>query len=221
MDLVNLKPDSFLSVGMAVTIWGKLCLIPKFSLLHYPYGSIHQPSSQPRAIRIPSITQAFVEVQSCSADFSHARLSGTGTWPLLKCCHSCWDKCIFKNSPFGRSLGDNVQHSWPGASFSFHILPWETPYGIHGESEGWAVPRWANLFAVHDVLLWCPVWEELLLMVSAVLCHLLMLISRSFVLLEINSERGVPTCDVYSALPWGHVINNLFPRVSWPLVLVH
>ena len=104
MDLVNLKPDSFLSVGMAVTIWGKLCLIPKFSLLHYPYGSIHQPSSQPRAIRIPSITQAFVEVQSCSADFSHARLSGTGTWPLLKCCHSCWDKCIFKNSPFGRSL---------------------------------------------------------------------------------------------------------------------
>lgn len=38
-------------------------------------------------------------------------------------------------------------------------------------------------------------------MVSAVLCHLLMLISRSFVLLEINSERGVPTCDVYSARP--------------------
>lgn len=127
MDLVNLKPDSFLSVGMAVTIWGKLCLIPKFSLLHYPYGSIHQPSSQPRAIRIPSITQAFVEVQSCSADFSHARLSGTGTWPLLKCCHSCWDKCIFKNSPFGRSLGDNVQHSWPGASFHFTFYPEKLP----------------------------------------------------------------------------------------------
>lgn len=117
MDLVNLKPDSFLSIGMAAMIWGKLYLIPKFSLLHYPYGSIHQPSSQPRAMPIPSITQAFVKVQSRSAAFPHEKLSGTGSWPLLKCCHSCWDKCVFKNSPFGRSLGDNVQHSWPGRFF--------------------------------------------------------------------------------------------------------
>lgn len=136
---------------MAATIWGKLHLITKFSLLHYPYGSVHQPSSQPRAIPIPSITQAFVKIQPCSADISHAKLSGTGTWPLLKCCHSCWDKCVFKNSPFGRSLGDNAQHSWLGASFSFHILPWETPYGIRGESEGWGCPSLSK--SVHSS--WC------------------------------------------------------------------
>ena len=191
-------------------IWGKLYLIPKFSLLHYPYGSIRQPSSQPRAMPIPSITQAFVKAQSCSAAFSHERLSGTGTWPLLKCCNSCWDKCVFKNSPFGRSLGGNVQHSWPGASFSFHILPWETPHGICGESEGWGCPSLSKSVRSSWRILWWPVWEEMLLMVSAVLCHLLMLISRPFVLLEINSERGVPTCDIYSTRPWGHVITS-FP----------
>lgn len=116
-----------------------------------------------------------------------------------------------------------IMHSIPGRALLFHFTfyPEKLPMAFVENQRDEAVPHWANLFAVHDVLLWCPVWEELLLKVSAVLCHLLMLISRSFVLLEINSERGVPTCDVYSTRPWGHVINKLFPRVSWHLVLVH
>lgn len=47
----------------------------------------------------------------------------------------------FKNSPFGRSLGDNAQHSWPGR-FLFHFLHStlrKTPYGIRWRIRGMRV----------------------------------------------------------------------------------
>lgn len=212
------KAHLFLNVGMAATIWGKLHLISKFSLL-LSLWPVHQPSSQPRAIPIPSITQAFVKVHALQT-FPYAKLSGTGTWPLLNAVTPAEINASFKNSPFGRSLG--IMHSIrAGASFSFHILPWETPLWHSWRIRGMRlslVEQISSQFMMYFMMpsLGGVAFKGLSCIVSSLDADF-----SIFVLLEINSERGVPTCDVYSTRPWGHVINKLFSQGFGHLVLVH